>query len=109
MGNNWIDVGRRGKPGKPRNYPALKISDKTDAGPVTWKHKIKELDPETHKLTTWVSREQNWVILHGSEADHGNLQDRIHSLRKLQLTVEFMPCLDRQLGNACNHDKPYCL
>ena len=87
-------------------YPALWISDKTEKDPSFWKSQLRNLDPEAHRLTAWVSRDKHWIGLHANPDDHAALQDRIRILRKQKLTVELDRCIEAQTGSICLHDPP---
>ena len=95
--------------------------------PGRWRNKLKDVDNETHDLTSWVERDGNWVILH-VESDPDSVSDllgRLAPLRKLGFTVELAceesssssddeeievesakTCADHLAGRKCRHKLP---
>jgi hypothetical protein len=90
--------------------------------PGTWRSKLKSFDEETFHLTSWVSREGNWFVLHAEPDSLEELLTKITLLRKCDLTVELADggngddrdeagsdfCANHLSGRKCKHAPPYC-
>ena len=112
--SEWQVAGgnRRRKP-TDRYCPVLKVHSTANLHPGRWRNELKSLHEETHTLTEWVSREENWFILHADPADVDELMTSLKPLRKLGLTVDVVcepsgasVCADYMAGRECRHKSP---
>jgi hypothetical protein len=129
--SGWQVVGRKGRKApdrRPQRCPVLKVHSKANLHPGRWRNKMKQMDPETHKLTSWVSREGSWFTLHAEPEDAEELLEKLKPLRKLGLTVEEAceddlseddndedseadepsVCAAYMSGHKCKHKGPRC-
>ena len=115
---SWQVAGR--KKSDKRGCPVMKVHSKADVQCGRWRSLLKQLDAEAAALSSWVSREGDWYVLHAKPDDAAALLDRLTPLRKLRWTVEPMAevvdddpgddepdyCANYLVGKACTHSSP---
>jgi len=115
---SWQVAGR--KKSDKRGCPVMKVHSKADVQCGRWRSLLKQVDAEAAALSSWVTREGDWYVLHAKPTDAAALLDRLTPLRKLQWTVEPMAevvagdpgddepgnCSDFLVGKTCTHSPP---
>ena len=100
----------------PEHYEVLKVHSKADIHPGRWRRELSKLDPDTFELTSWISREGEWYVLHAIAEDADKLLGRLTPLRKLRWTVQTVVqdnenlkggvCVNFMMGRVCDHASP---
>ena len=116
---------KKKKKGKssPEHFEVLKVHSKASLHPGRWRNELKRVDPKTFELTSWISREGEWLVLHANAEDVDALLARLRDLRQLQWTVEVLSeeydddgdregdgqggvCANFMAGRSCTHSSP---
>jgi len=100
----------------PEHYEVPKVHSKADIHPGRWRRELSKLDPDTFELTSWISREGEWYVLHAIAEDADKLLGRLTPLRKLRWTVQTVVqdnenlkggvCVNFMMGRVCDHASP---
>jgi len=93
------------------------VHSKSDMRPARWRQELGKIDRAAFELTSWITREGDWYVLHAVADKAEELRDRLKPLRQRQFTVEIFGwdndegpkngvCTNFMRGRACAHAPP---
>ena len=84
-GQSWQVAGGKKRKRDKRGHAVLRVHSRGDVHCGRWRSLLQELDEEAAALSSWVSREGDWYVLHARTDDVADLLARLKPLRKLKM------------------------